>query len=422
MSSFSWLDHSERDRRQMLDVIALFREKATRDELGIGTVRDAFSDMLFPGTSTIQTRARYFLFIPWIFLRLEDKNTSSHDIAAKTRAQEVRLINALLRSGSTEGLIGRIARGKLKRMPSAIYWQGLQRWGIRYFPGDLRQYYRSLDHFYSQQRRVKAENSENELAERLPRNWHAGLPDAPPYFPDGVTFDLTSSEAQYLRERIRSSAPTTLLAFLVDRGRLEDFAAGAALPWEHPQLGDYPGDIRSQLGHAQNFSEVFHGAALLYNLMLAEKGVELDKPWQEAADGYRERLDEWARLLRERESALASWQWSGAKSAFWETVFSENPAIPLGTQAFVEQWLRLALQDGGYSALADNPTARELIRRREFHLKGTAARLHEPRALDLWQGEAGTARLSYRWNTAAVIVADILQGEMAPQGEVAAHA
>jgi len=51
----------------MLDVINAFSEKDTRDELGFGSVRDAFADTLFPGTSTIQTRARYFLFVPWIY-------------------------------------------------------------------------------------------------------------------------------------------------------------------------------------------------------------------------------------------------------------------------------------------------------------------------------------------------------------------
>jgi hypothetical protein len=29
--------------------------------LGIASIRDRFSDILFPGTSTIQTRAKYFL-------------------------------------------------------------------------------------------------------------------------------------------------------------------------------------------------------------------------------------------------------------------------------------------------------------------------------------------------------------------------
>jgi hypothetical protein len=63
MSEFVWLDYSERERRKMLDIVDLFREHDTRDELGIGSVRDTFADLIFPGTSTIMTRARYFLLV-----------------------------------------------------------------------------------------------------------------------------------------------------------------------------------------------------------------------------------------------------------------------------------------------------------------------------------------------------------------------
>ena len=56
----AWLDYSERDRKRALDVVGLLREPSTVDELGLGPVRDAFADLLFPGASTIQTRARYF--------------------------------------------------------------------------------------------------------------------------------------------------------------------------------------------------------------------------------------------------------------------------------------------------------------------------------------------------------------------------
>ena len=48
ISAFVWLDYSERERRKMLDVVDLFREHDSRDELGVGSVRDAFADMLFP--------------------------------------------------------------------------------------------------------------------------------------------------------------------------------------------------------------------------------------------------------------------------------------------------------------------------------------------------------------------------------------
>ena len=70
-STFTWLDYSEHERRQFDEIIKGFNEKDTRDELGLGSVRDAFANMLFPGVSTIQTRARYFLFVPWVYQEVE---------------------------------------------------------------------------------------------------------------------------------------------------------------------------------------------------------------------------------------------------------------------------------------------------------------------------------------------------------------
>ena len=47
-SSLTWLDYSERDRRRAVDVIDLFRESGTVDELGVASVRNSFSDLFFP--------------------------------------------------------------------------------------------------------------------------------------------------------------------------------------------------------------------------------------------------------------------------------------------------------------------------------------------------------------------------------------
>lgn len=44
----------------MREVIALFAESGTVDDIGIGVVRDAFSDLLFPGLFTVQTRVSTF--------------------------------------------------------------------------------------------------------------------------------------------------------------------------------------------------------------------------------------------------------------------------------------------------------------------------------------------------------------------------
>ena len=45
MSSLTWLDYSERERCHAMEVIDLFREDDTRDELGLGTIRDPLSDL-----------------------------------------------------------------------------------------------------------------------------------------------------------------------------------------------------------------------------------------------------------------------------------------------------------------------------------------------------------------------------------------
>ena len=88
----------------MLDAIRLFKDQDTRDELGIGTIRDAFADLFFPGTGTVQTRARYFFFIPWMYLRLERNRVPSREASATARREELRLIEVLAQSKPLRGL------------------------------------------------------------------------------------------------------------------------------------------------------------------------------------------------------------------------------------------------------------------------------------------------------------------------------
>lgn len=87
-STYTWLDYSAHERRKMLGAVGLFGAKTTRDELGLGGVRDTFAYLLFAGTSTIQTRARYFLFAPWVYQNLEKKGVPSAQVASRARKLE----------------------------------------------------------------------------------------------------------------------------------------------------------------------------------------------------------------------------------------------------------------------------------------------------------------------------------------------
>lgn len=63
-SRIGWIDFSREHRDRVFSVIDMLGESGTVDELGVGVVRDALADWLFPGVSTIQTRPKYFLLIP----------------------------------------------------------------------------------------------------------------------------------------------------------------------------------------------------------------------------------------------------------------------------------------------------------------------------------------------------------------------
>ena len=239
-----WLDYSEHDRRKALDVIALFHEQDTRDELGLGAVRDGFADLFFPGTSTIQTRARYFLFVPWVYLDLERREVPSADMAGRARAAEIRLIDALATSEDPDGTIGVDARASLKRLPSSVYWQGLGDWGIRLSEGSQEQYQRAADVFYARRKRAYRTDDGAPVDGAILRNWHAGLPDPPDEFPRKASFRLRRREAHYLQERVLNRSPRSLLAFLLDRGRPTGWVD---FPWQHPQLAEFPAAIREPL-------------------------------------------------------------------------------------------------------------------------------------------------------------------------------
>src|SRR5271168_3718297 len=131
-------------------ILALFRERDTRDELGVGVIRDLLADELFPGTSTIQTRLRYMLFVPWIYQELEAEECPSAELAVQARQREVELVKALSESDDKAGVFGKRAGGDLQRLPSSVYWAGLGIWQIRRFKGSQEEYQAEIDGVYQQ--------------------------------------------------------------------------------------------------------------------------------------------------------------------------------------------------------------------------------------------------------------------------------
>ena len=266
MSSLAWIDFDEAERQRAQRIMALFQELETRDELGLGGIRDSIADHLFPGTSTIQTRLRYMLFIPWLFQMLEGSTASPDRLAAEARALENRLTNALKAGGESNGIIGRDAGADLQRLPSSVYWAGLGTWGIRLFPGSTDNLFSSMRNL--QRSRPRARESEDAASEAQPLQiWTPTLPPRPKDILEKVCFGLTADEAQFIIDRLVAQKPGSLLAFLARSG---GEAVDCVNIREHPNFADFPKDARILVGHGEVFSSVMHGASLLYNLLLSE--------------------------------------------------------------------------------------------------------------------------------------------------------
>lgn len=394
----AWVDHDAAARQRMHQVLALFRERDMRDELGIGAIRDSISDQLFPGTNTIQTRLRYMLFVPWVYQTLESKRVSSAAVAGRARDLELQLADVLKTDGDRGGVFGWRAGHGLQRLPSSVYWSPLGSWGIRRFEGSQDEYHRALDAIY--RRRRQAEPSEEGDGEVF-LTWDSELPPIPPDFPSSESCALRADEAAYLRDRIIFSHPSSFLAAVVRAKKKQ--ALKIPFPWLYPDSAHLAKDHQELLHNGRLFSEVIFGAAICYNLLLAKVAARDQLVEKRSND-----LSAW--VEQTDWNAIAEWD----LRRFWVLVLGKGHQIGFKTQAFVEDWIRLAQANAG-SPDRLLETAEPLIRAREGRLKGARSRFTNQRARDQWGGEAGLYRLDYRWRTVRGLLDDLYRGLEARQ-------
>jgi hypothetical protein len=213
-----------------------------------------------------------------------------------------------------------------------------------------------------------------------------------------VTFDLAVAESEYLYQRIAGSAPHSLLAHLIMTRQV--IAEEQRFPWEVPYEVPLPQPLAKQLLHARNFSEIMHGAALVYNLLLAEQ-----KQGGEFVAHYQEQLQLWWDALQERRGELAAWD----RLSFWRLTQDCKVRVRGVTRRFVDDWMNLALAAASLPAIADSLAARRMVTNQEHAVKPGRARIGALRTTENWEGSSGSAQLNYRWNRPVrAIVNDIL--------------
>lgn len=380
MSSLAWIDFDEVERQRTQRIMALLDERGTRDELGLGGIRDSISDHLFPGTNTLHTRLRYMLFIPWLFQMVEESNTDESHIEIKMRDFEIKLIDALKAGGEDEGVIGRDVGAELQTLPSSVYWTGLKAWGIRRLPG-------THGSFLSHMRKLKPSHSSGKQSDI----WASTLPKPPKDFLKKICFDLTTQEADFIKDRLGVRQPGSLLSFLANSN-------GEAVEcnniWEHPHLVDFPGDNRVLVDHCKIFSNVMNGATLIYNLELSKlRGLD------DMIEKYQSQLVIWQESLD--MPAVREWELDG----FWQSVDHRAHSITALAKRFVADWIEI-VKSGDLSG-AGLQNASQMVESREKQLKKTQSRFDNKAVRDRWNGASGVKPLSFRWAQAKSHLKDL---------------
>lgn len=398
-----WIDFSQDERAKVLDVIRLLAEDNALDELGFAPIRDGFANIFFPGTSTIQTRAKYFLIVPYALSDLEHDYSRANDPKSFVKAMndverkcaEVMLKNA---KSSESGIIGRVALKSghwVSRTPLDVYWNGIRTYGI-FMNSSLsyQEYVAAAGAMKRNKKSVKPNSAANEgLDESELDDLDAGgifstvFWKLPKYdrnnWENTVNIALTPVEASFLKNQIIHSCPDSLFSYLLVQNMKDTVHCSNFIEFTDAFLPVLPPQIQNDIILANEISELIYTIKVRYNYILS-------KGENESA------ASEWSQM----ETSLDDIANISLDKVFQRLNIRNNH---IGLYRFLQDILSCLISKD-FNALDDK------IIKREYRLKGSRAKLMKAGEFspDLWYGGG---RQDYRFSNALVLMKDIWEGE-----------
>ncbi len=391
-----WVDFSREDRDKVFDVMSLLREQDAMDEIGIGLVRDTFSNRFFPGTSTVQTIAKYFLIVPYVLKEATEGRYGKdlHTILQRIDREEKECgIRLMQNCPEEEGVIGRrvLPKNWVARKPSGIYWNGVRTYGICTRDLTISELLKASIALQNRKKPSALGNRGDDTVDPERDDADAGrdtpaqlfsVPDD--YYGDwrtDLSVHLTASEAAFLRKKIETGVPGSLMGYLlhnnIDVTKYDSFEA------VYEDLGAVvPAELARTMKLACDFNRLVYTARVRYNHILSA-GQNADA------------VAEWA-CIEERMPHMMSVDVDDVL----QTLEIKNTRL----RRFLIRF-QAALMAGDLSA------ADEVLISREIELKTCSrAKLckRDNYANDRW---IGGRYLDYRFFSAKRIITDIYRGE-----------
>lgn len=404
MAQIGWIDFSTADRKKMNQAMSLIRPEGQLDELGIGRIRDGLANELFPGISTIHTRAKYFFIVPYIlrdflYLSAREKNKTTAAAYLEDREHEIKnCLRAKYSGQKNTGIIGVTLKESQHSVtqPSEIYWVGLKIFGCLDTAGlTLSTFLKNLSqknqyHYGS----PKNEETDDDYDAGIDSGSLIKVPATPNNWKETIDIKLSKEEADFLKKKLLDTSNVrlrdSLLQELVQKPNLlkfPDFKSFAQNAIDSKQL---PEILKKKLTLAHDFAILVDGAHLLYNHILQQYFYP-----EEYDDKF---LEDWIRWHAELPIAMKDYRnFQITDLGDW---LSE-------AQFFISKWWEYVQPEH----INDMEPLLELIRQRELVVKGKKARLRNnlnnfsEMALGKW---IGLKPLQYRFGNAKRIIEDIL--------------
>ena len=406
-----WIDFSRQDKADAINIINSMKEKGVLDELGFGALRQAFANCFFPGTSTIQTRAKYFFIVSYILQDFISSVSASENDFQKFIAnsqnkisgnggRENRVGKLLVENAGDDERLGIIGSRSIKggkwveRTPLSIYWNGLRTFqffqsaNLNFTYADFMMrvftFARSKAESKAWIKSSKKDDGDDFDAGNFSKiSPLARIETYSKTWEKDIQITLSKKEAELLESKIVSSVPESLLAFLL-KNKIDisscrnDFELFTKLVSSKANP-----DTVKKLDLANKANEFYYLTMLRYSFLLS-KGVV-----SEIADEWENTWGEKNRICNEFDI-----------EATFKTMNIQNPRLKI----FLFKLQKSFLDN-------DLDSCDEIIRNREKELKGNRAKLTNS-DYELTEMDSRIfRRFDYRLSNAAAIINDIYQGE-----------
>ena len=419
-SKIGWIDFSPLHRERVKRFIELMEEDGVQDELGVGTIRDAMSNKLFPGFSTLHTRAKYFFITPYILLDKERKQRKSESGKDYFNRVEIETNNTIIKfyesckERKEESYFGKFKKdGVLKRQPSEIYWNGITTLRLVNYDGTLDQLLR--DKHSTIEELLSCNQGDDTVKEQgennKPRVVDAGSADG---WIENITekgLTLTSVEAQILRDRLIKHTPNSLPTELLTNDEVwEVYKAAAYKDKGNEQITNAlinfvekayklveNEELRTNLITAHDLSLFLYGPHIAYNIRFAERVNAAESVKQE----LRDRGTVWHKTLEQRMIDYKRFDISNCM---------QNVNVKPTTRLFLKKVQQLITQQGQRQNIETELC--DLVEQQERKNKKNKSRfykLEENRVVDENEKGAwiGLGLINYRYAAALAIMKDI---------------